>query len=204
MQKYTLTIFIFISLSQSAWSQIEKNNWLVGGSLNVSSSSTNISNVNGVQKSDNTNIGLSPKIGYFLFDRFAGGIKCSVIYNNGHSGDIVNGGRTVASGGYGKNTRFDIGPFIKYYALPDDKMWNMFFEADYQVGSVNFYPNKGTRNGYSFYAGPAFFFNPSVALECTIGYSFLNESLKNAASSNYTNKTSTVNVGIGLQIHLEK
>lgn len=204
--KSILTIITFLFLSYSANSQITKGNWLVGGSANFSSANGQSISGSGSQKYTNTDISISPNLGYFFIDKFAFGLKPGFTNNKNEGGDLINGGVVVGSGGHSNITWFDIGPFMRYYFLPVENRVNVFTEINYKYGTANNHPGKGNRYSYSFYAGPVVYFNSSVGIEFTIGYNSSKSTLKGLNSSNddYTSKNNMFQIGIGFQIHLEK
>lgn len=180
-----LILFLFVlTPSFASFSQITKNNWLVGGSGEFSKIKVHDETTNYLQ--------LSPNIGYFFFDKFAAGLKCS--YTNYFGKTTGNIAVATARGLY-------IGPFTRFYLLSTDKQFNILLEATYQHG----WEKKGDRwittkyslDRFSFTAGPAVYFNSCVGLEFLIGYS----------QSKYTVETfheSKFQMGVGLQVHLEK
>ncbi len=205
-QKNKWIFIISLFLSTITQAQLTKGNWLVGGQSNFSSASVETISNGGTQKSNYIYISASPDIGYFIADKFAIGLKPSITWSKTNYGDLINGGVPVASGGYSNTTWFDIGPFIRYYVLPADNQINLFASANYSYGIERDHPGKGNRHSYSFNAGPVVYFNSSVGIEFTIGYNS-SKSISyglNSSNDDYTIKNSAFQVGIGLQIHLEK
>jgi hypothetical protein len=173
---------LLFSLITSA--QITKNNWLAGGSGSLFAYAESVDKQGNVL-AKSTTASLNPDIGYFFADKFAAGIQLDLNYQH-----IENTPDNYGVGG---------GPFVRYYFLKQDKLINIFAE-----GSFRYYVNLGKGRdpgeygkGYYFKAGPAIFFNNSVALEVTLNY--LNEYLS-TSKNNYR----IFSVGIGFQIHLEK
>lgn len=85
-----------------------------------------------------------------------------------------------------------IGPYLKYYLLKDESIFNVFIETSFSKILSESLGNAAT---YGLKSGFVIFLNSSVGLESVISY----------------NKTSTdkivndkVFVGFGLQIHLER
>jgi len=76
MKLYITSIFLFLfSLASNA--QITKGNWLVGG--DASFTSTKYAS-EATASYTQTYFQISPKVGYFLFDKFAAGLKPSLSY----------------------------------------------------------------------------------------------------------------------------
>ncbi|MBN8720171.1 MAG: outer membrane beta-barrel protein [Sediminibacterium magnilacihabitans] len=189
-----LTIVIFVLISMSAKSQVTKGNWLLGGTVNFSSSKTATSYPTPTQETDVdiTNVTASPTIGYFLMDKFAAGLKQSFSWNKA---------QVATSGGLSSNIRrYTIGPFFRYYFLDAEKPFNLFTEASYQLGVISNTPQTGSIKLLSVAAGPVIYFNSSVGLEFTIGYSQRSEEIKGS----YKEDKKSFQIGIGFQIHLNK
>ena len=171
--------FLLLFLNYNSNGQITKGNWLVGGNarFDTQQQSLNASDITG------WNIDISPDIGYFFADNFAGGLKPSLNYGMRKIGDSRN-----------EATILGIGPFLRYYFLPHENQVNIFAESAYQY-HTDF---KGdNQNNFNLSVGPVIYFNSSVGLELSFSY----ELFKSKASN--TN-TKTFSFGIGFQIHLEK
>ena len=182
MQKTILFILIILSTSNTAYNQITKGNWLVGGSASFSrlqSSST------ATLQFKQTNIQISPLVGYFAEDKFAIGIKPSIIY----------GSNTIAN----SSTIINVGPFVRYYLLKSENIFNFFTEGGYSYGN-NTGKGQGTGqklNTLSFSGGPVLYFNSSVGLEFIIAYS-------TTKVVGFSGNNNEIKFGVGFQFHLEK
>lgn len=179
--KKILLLLIASNLSLLSFTQITKNNWLVGGNGSFSSTKSESSSIS---NSSRTYWRIEPHSGYFFVDKFAAGV--SVLFN--HENTSIG---TVSS----KQTYYSVGPFARYYFLPADRQVNIFSEGSYQHLVLN--PGKYGSNSYNLLLGSAVFFNNCVGLEFTTGYSITNNSKSDL-------KYKIIQVGIGLQIHLEK
>ena len=102
------------------------------------------------------------------------------------------GGKTK---GGNSNSGFSVGPFIRYYFLKTEKNINFLVEANYYYGK-DFNKSDFVTN-YGFKAGPVIYFNSSVGLELLAKYEHVFYS-----SDSFT--TNSFQIGLGLQIHLEK
>ena len=173
---------MLISISTTA--QITKGNWMVGGNASYNS---NTNSLNDSQAVKSSTIIVNPNFGYFLFDKFASGIKTGFItYFRKDSPD---------------ETGYNFGPYLRYYFLKQDKVVNLFLEGNYFYGKYNTV-NSAVTNSYGFTAGPVIFLNSSVAIELGLNYSKLVS--KQDIGFNQKNDQSNFNVLIGFQIHLEK
>lgn len=174
------TVLAFLCAS-SCFSQITKNNWLMGGQLSFDHSKT---------KTDQSEISSTvfqgkPNVGYFFVDKLAGGIAFDLI----HSISKLSSKTRV--------TTFGVGPFIRYYFLNTDNRINVVSDAriGFNVTSNNQNSLKNRYTSYSFSAGPSVFLNSSVAMELLIGYTGYQAS---------TSSNNGIRASIGFQIHLER
>jgi hypothetical protein len=181
MKKTGLFFFIILIISNTAYNQITKGDWLVGGSASFSSlKSSSTATVQFKQ----TDIQISPLVGFFLKEKFAVGLRPSLIY----------GSNTIAN----SNTIIGIGPIIRYYFLNPQHIFNLFAEGSYSYGSIS---GKGQisskSNTFSIFGGPVVYFNSSVGLEFTLAYS-------TTKVVGFAGTNNEIRFGIGFQFHLEK
>jgi|AAFX01.1.fsa_nt_gi hypothetical protein len=179
--KEILLILIALKLSLSSFSQITKNNWLVGGNGSFSSTKSESSSISNTSR---TYWRIEPNIGYFFLDKFAAGVSV-----------LINHEKTSIGTMSSKQTYYSIGPFARYYFLPADRQVNIFSEGSYQHLVLN--PGNDGSNSYTLLLGTVVFFNNCVGLEFTTGYSITNNSKSDL-------KYRIIQVGLGLQVHLEK
>ena len=166
--------------------QITKGNWLVGG--NIGFTSTNFKSDAG-SKSVAFDLNIAPNVGYFIVNRFSAGIK-SDIEKSGYRAP----GTSVSS----TYIDFNLGPFIRYYLLPQEHDFNFFTEGSYLYGfTADNLRRLTSKNTFLFNAGAEIFFTNSVGLEFLIGYS----TYKNKG---FQGSNNTIRFGLGIQAHLEK
>ena len=202
MKKVILSFFAIISINLS-YGQITEGNWLVGGSGQLSAYSSTNTNVSPAREQNVKafNISVSPNIGYFIKDRFAVGLRPALTWEKGKAGDaFAPDGSVLGSGGKLTQIRFVIGPFSRYYLLDTEKPFNILIEAAYQYGIGSPKPFNERQSIFSAGIGPVIYFNSSVGLEFLLGY---NNTILNADGYYKTSKNS-IQLNIGLQIHLEK
>lgn len=183
MKYFILSTAFILIIVFTANSQITKGNWMVGGNGVFASQTQNLGSIN----PKGINIKLSPNIGYFFIDKFSGGIKSGIIFN-----------QVKYNGGVSKSTQFSCGPYFRYYFLSEENRVNLFTESSYQY-SHN-YSNSGTsdnQNAFAISFGPVIYFNTVVGLEFTISYEYLK-------SVNTNTSAKTFYLGVGFQIHLER
>jgi hypothetical protein len=182
----TITLF-----SISAFSQLNKKQFLVGG--NASFSSTNYNRYMYFEKY--CVLQLTSGVGYFIFNKLAVGTDIGLTFY-----------RSSDNTSESKNTSLNMSPFIRYYAFAKNSRVNFFGEVEYNYSiekdkaynisdSIPQKPFKKTEMGFSYKVGPVFFINPSVALELSLSYS--------TSKNKYGyEKASSFLTGLGFQIHL--
>lgn len=181
MKKITALMSFLLLLSFNSNSQLTKGNWLVGGTGRFSSQRQS---GNVIAKS--SSIRLTPNVGYFFIDKFAGGTKISLDYY-----------KIKYNGRVSKTTQLGIGPFLRYYFLNVDNRVNLFAESAYQY--LHSSGNSGGRDDshtFTFSAGPVIYFNSGVGIELTANYELLND-------SDDPSTVKTFYLSLGFQIHLE-
>lgn len=178
MSRFLIIFALLASFTANA--QLTKGNWLIGGDAYYTNS--NAKNENGDVLASSNGFEINPNLGYFLFTGFAAGLRGNTGYNK-------------ASGG-SSSINFSGGPFTRYYFLNPENRVNLFAEAGYGWGTSISKGNKSSSSrGYSLKAGPVIFLNNIIGLELALNYSSTNMD-----STNYNN----FQIGLGLQIHLEK
>lgn len=136
---------------------------------------------------------LSPAVGYFFTDKFAGGLRPGFAYDTYRWGSDKYRISTIT-----------LAPFLRYYFLPIQQKVNLFADAAFGYSwskFKNFDPPATFKYHYyniALMAGPAIFLNEHTALEITVGYNYLS---RGPIDSTITHK---FQVGVGLQVHLGK
>lgn len=194
---FSLSVLALITFLAKA--QTEKNNWLVGGALDFTSSTQKVSDQSGSAKT--TVFQLTPNIGYFFSNNLAAGVNLNVSSSHySTSSDLGNNSSTI--------TNFAVGPFVRYYFntsphvklfLHGDASWG---SEKYSNGSDPSQPSPSLPiSMYTGKAGAAFFLSPNVALELTAGYQSMTEKDN---SMGFTEKYTTGSfvAGFGFQIYL--
>ena len=177
-----LCILFLISQSNA---QITQVNWLLGGNGSYTREKRT-SDFGDMQKY--RTIDIRGNAGYFFIDKLAIGLRPEILLSKAEIrfGDI-------------RSQHYAIGPFVRYYFLPLEKMVNLFADAGYSYEHIKVtgQPPLGT-SVYSVAVGPAIFLNSAVALELLVGYRQFN------ANNDYHTKQKNVEVRLGLQFHLQK
>lgn len=170
MKKIFLAIILsgIISLANA---QTEKGDWLVGGRLDLNTGD------------NSTYIGFTPDAGIFIINNLAIGGNIGIIYDK--AGD-------------GKTTKFNVGPFVRYY-FTTAKVRPLLEAAFGYVSSKYKEPGfSATNNGSNLFlgGGAAAFINENVSIELLMGYSRTKYS-EFAPDGGF-------NLGIGFQVYLNK
>ena len=191
MKTKTLLALAVLLFANVANSQITKNNWLVGGNVNFSSSQYR-GDVSVIE--DVLTVDIETKIGYFFIDKFVSGLITNFSHRKTKVPGVANTAMTV--------TIFSLGPYLRYYFLQKDNRVNAFAETSYQYGSFKNNTGFGNHvtykiNSFSFSAGPVMYFNTTVGMEFTLGY-------LHSKYVNHSDHSNHILIGLGLQIHLEK
>jgi hypothetical protein len=131
--------------AMGAHAQTEKGDWLIGGILDLNTSS------------ENTSFEFSPNAGYFVVNNLAIGANMQISYDE--LGNL-------------KVNSFGIGPFVRYY-FTDAKI-KPFFMSDMNFLNRKITTSSGsnTETAFNYFlgGGAAFFINENVAVEGILGY----------------------------------
>lgn len=194
--KHFFFLSIFILIAASADCQLDKNHWLVGGtgsffSYNDDFTTTGQPTISGKL----TEINLSANVGYFLFDKFAAGLRPGI--NSIKSRKPNNIGTST------KAITFYLGPFARYYFLNTEKQFNILIDGAYQFGSHSNFEGPGIIRNASIMGGAELFFNSSVGIEILIGYLYQKKTI-DGNRYGFDSVKKGFHVSFGFQIHLTK
>ena len=177
--------------------QLSKGDFMLGadtGSGLVSSSNNGLFGLNfGLNDGAGYNVGLSPKVGYFIADNFLIGVSTNLGFTKSPE---VNG---VSA----KSTVYGIQALSRYYLFPGEvgvenllKRGRFFVEANGGISGVNIKDGPST-NGFALGFGPgySYFITDNVALETTLKYNGL-------AGGGDTSYQNSIGLNIGIQIFL--
>lgn len=180
--KKVFFIALCVMTASTAFSQINKGQWMVGGNASFSSSK--------FEDADNTTntYQLAPNAGYFFINNLVGGFRIN-----------LSGTKTETELGDFKSSSVLVSPFVRYYFLPAAEKINVFADLGYGFGSekaeIGNNDETASVSGFSIAAGPAIFITPNTALELTVGYNSLKY-------EDVSERYNTLQVGVGFQIHL--
>ncbi|MBC7949655.1 MAG: outer membrane beta-barrel protein [Chitinophagaceae bacterium] len=213
-------IAIFSILYCPAHSQLDKGQWLTGGSGRFGHSKTDVDYPGGNQESSSTYLEFLPGGGYFFADKFCAGLRLSVSNVTSKQEIRSNASSPILFSAVAKSeiSGFGISPFVRYYFLKKSSKINLFADASYLYEdtkqeyrqrqestppggmpsiSESFSKTSSTSNGFSIAAGPAFFLNPKVAIELSVGYT-------TSKGDDSEAKETGILLGVGFAIHLGK
>ena len=185
--KFFTLLSLSLILANRSMSQINKGQFLVGGNISFESIKNDGEDVVNYKT---TNFFVSPNIGYFIIPKLAGGLRLNI---RSYKQKIPAGYTQVS---------VSLSPFLRYYLLSQKQKFNVLVDAGYinvktKTTIQSSRLSERTR-GYTVSVGPAIFLNERVAFEFLLGYKRTN--VKNYGD----NTTTTLNTGLGLQIHLGK
>ncbi|WEK34914.1 MAG: outer membrane beta-barrel protein [Candidatus Pseudobacter hemicellulosilyticus] len=175
MKKVLFAAFLTVCAT-GAFAQINKGQWLVGGTVGFNSQKFGDGDENKVSM-----LNISPNGGYFFMDKLAAGLRLDFTSTKVKSEDDA-------------YSDFAVAPFVRYYFLPTTEKVNLFLDGSYGFGSAG-QEDKTNQSYFAFVAGPAVFLSPSVALELGIGY-------KSYKYKDIDDRDNRFGVNVGFQVHL--
>ena len=177
--KKVLFVFSVLGISLTSFGQINKGQWLVGGTAGFESSK-----VGDIESTKSTTFTFSPNAGYFFINNLAGGLRVNV--------------SSIKDEGEDAFTTVLFAPFARYYFLPAEQKVNIFADASYGFGSMK-QGESESFNQFAFAAGPAVFLSPNTALEFALQY-------RSQGGDAYggDDHLNSFGVNVGFQVHLGK
>ena len=169
--------FSVLAITMASFSQINKGQWLVGGSAGFDFSKQG-SNDN----SKVTSVSVSPAAGYFFINNFAGGARIG--FNS-----------VKVKSEEDASTSFLFAPFVRYYFLPATQKVNILADASYGFGSMKSGDSESF-NQFAVAAGPAVFLSPNTALEFLVQYR------SQGGDAVGEDRSNNIGLTVGFQVHL--
>lgn len=192
-----LSTFLFLGVIGVSQAQIQEGNLMLGsdiGSGLINTASDGLFGLNvGLNDGAGFNVGISPKIGYFVKDNFLlGGVV-----NLGFNKSAENSGISTKTFSYG------IQALSRYYLSPgergvDNLLNHGRFFAEATAGIAGYNVQDGpTTNGFAFGFGPgySYFITDNVALEATAKYN----GILGGGNTTYQH---AIGVNLGVQVFL--
>lgn len=191
-----LTIAMVFGAVGISNAQLSEGDYMIGtdlGSGITSTASNGLFGFNfGLNEGAGFNVGLAPKVGYFVSDNFMIG----AVANLGFA-------KSAKDLGASQSTLYGIQALSRYYLSPGEegvdnllKNGRFFLEANAGIAGVNV-KDGPTTNGFAFGFGPgyAYFITDNVALETSVKYNGL-------VGGGNTTYQHSLGLNLGLQIHL--
>ncbi|NVO10707.1 MAG: outer membrane beta-barrel protein [Bacteroidales bacterium] len=200
--KFFLSVFILMLFVFSVYGQTTQGTFLLGGDskLDFSAMNSKWKTDNGSGSSGSSmSFQLSPKIGFFIIDNLAIGVKLPI----GISYQEDKNHNKFSS------TSLGISPFIKYYfgtsnIKPYLNSSAGFSSLTAKDNPVNGSTIKSTTGMFSFDLGGGFgiFLNDKVSVDIGVGYNYTSYKDKENNDNNYRNIYSGLGLGVGISISL--
>lgn len=216
MKQFSFLITV-IFLASTVHAQLNKGQWLVGGTAGFSYAKNSSNNNIYSYSTKSTSLQASPSAGYFIINGLAVGVRPGIVTTHDKI-ESHDAGTPFSSSSDSKGTGITISPFVRYYFLPARNKINILADLAYgwehqkshtqtmqtytdgsglPVVNSSTYNNKYSSHSFTVAAGPALFLNPRVSLELLAGYGIVKS--KDLHSSQHT-----VTLNAGFQIHLGK
>ncbi|MTI40126.1 outer membrane beta-barrel protein [Fulvivirga lutimaris] len=202
IRNFTTALFInfLMSVSIVSFGQTEKGNMLLGGGIDLGSTTYRYDNFED-QKVFSLNI--NPGLSYLLTDNVALGIILPISFSNQTQNGLADR----------KSQSLAFGPKLRYY-IPFDR-WAVFPEIEYTMGIGQFDTfifdttagglilsnEKYSTSNLSIGAGLTYFLSQSIAVESILSY---NKSYTNYDSDGLSDlETTSIGFGVGFQIYFQ-
>lgn len=192
-----ITLLFIFGIMSTSHAQLQEGNIMLGtdlGSGLATTTSNGLFSMNfGLNDGAGFDIGISPKMGYFISDNFA-------------VGAIANLGFTKSPESQGESTKttvYGFQAFTRYYLTPEEieledviNTGRFFLETNAGIAGVNV-TDGPTTNGFAFGFGPGYtyFLTNSIALEATAKYNGL-------VGGGNTDYQHSLGVNLGIQVFL--
>jgi len=204
--KMILFVAVFAIAFSSAYAQLEKGTFRLGGTIGLGSSTTSYAYPSPTTSSGDTktsSFSFNPNVSYFFAKRLSIGLALPL-----SSAKSSNSGTEI------KTTSFSTGPMIRYY-FPFDKV-AIFPEVNYTFGRQSvtgptFSPSTGTitdqkttakLNMFRGGVGVTYFLSNSIGIEGLFYYQRSQSNYDNGLQPNTT--TSSLGLNFGLQIYFSR
>ncbi len=180
MKNVHIFLLLILLVPQIGFSQLNKGDALIGGTIGISSSSSK----NDFDKRSDFSVHFAPKIGFFVLNKLA--VGTDILGSYFHNDSDYN------------STSIGLGPLARYY-FKDGKVapfgqisgrinWNAYDSFSSSGGKETI-----ERQSYNLglAAGVNYFFNENVALEASLNYGF-------QKSNDLYSRYNTLNLQIGV------
>jgi hypothetical protein len=195
---FTICLLFSVFFIQSVNGQIQKGNWLVGGSGGFSFDNQNTSNfpTNNGSSSVNSKTStflLNSNIGYFIKDKLVIGVNPNLHLWNSKLN--YTNYPNLNNNSNSKGSSIGLGLFTRYYLLNNNQNYNFIGEVSY--GLDKFTDEDTYLKKTSISIGPVLFLNKNTSLDFLLNYT--------NSSKNYPNNkigNDIISFNVGFQIYL--
>ena len=221
-----LIIVCFIAATTSnGYAQVEKGKFLVGARSdfnaffeNTRDETTIDGNTTESDGPKSNRFNLTPSVGYFITDGFAGGLFMDLGINNSEEEHLLEDGSTETLRDNG--TTFKMGPFLRYY-LDMEKVRpfahvqigfgsnnRTYDQVEYDVSDptdikviIVEHTRKYNLSAWGIGAGAAFFITNNISIDVMLGYNQNSSKYKDEDTSNeYKSTTGGFGLDVGLSV----
>ena len=206
MKQKPILVLLLLLLSTIVFGQLDQGKFFIQGSSSIGFSHEKATYTSGGTSTESyklAHFGFSPKAGYFVMDNLPIGlsINISTYKTTGISSSYEN-----------QSNKFTIGPFARYYFLPQDKLKPMVEIAagfgnskDKSSGSGYNSESKSGIFEFSIGAGASCFVTDHIAFDMLIDYHINKYKLKSQSSSSGIKSTTATDssekyTGIGINL----
>ncbi len=180
--KVVLALMLFLS-STVVFGQLDKGNIFIQGASSLGFSTEKYTYIHGgtsTESSKTTYFDFNPKVGYFIIDNLPAGLAIDLSTTKT---------KAIDSDDESTSNSITIGPFVRYYFLPQGKLKPMGeayigFGSSKNKSSYSSYTYE-TKYGiiqYSIGVGGSYFLTDNVAFDLLIGYKSCKYKLKSESS----------------------
>lgn len=176
--------------------QTSKGSFLIGGSVSIQNTDTDVSGID----QESFSLSINPNVSYFLVNNLAIGILFPYSFTNDKTSD-------------NKTTSLRVGPQVRYYFI--FSQLGIFVRAGYNFGKINYDGQifdiisgeliteeiEGDQTSLNLGVGASYFINNNIGLEAIVSYDRF-ETDYDAFFNDFTSKT--LQLLIGLQFYLSK
>lgn len=194
-----LASFLFLGFTNLSHAQLQEGNIMLGadiGSGLAETTSQGLFGFNlGLDENSGYQIGVSPKMGYFLSDDFVVGAIVNLGYTNEEGEDEFTSNEFV----------YGLQAFSRFYLTPAEldlsdsvPAGQFFIETNAGLAGVNV-EGAGSTNGFAFGFGPGYslFLNDNIALDASVKYN----GISGAGGDGFQQ---SLGINLGIQVFLSR
>jgi outer membrane protein len=220
-----IIVFFLFAATGNGFAQVEKGKFLVGARSDFNAffeNTTDETTIDGnTTESDgpkSNRFNLTPSVGYFITDGFAGGLFMNLGINNSEEEYLLEDGNTETL--RNNNTTFRMGPFLRYYLdmekvrpfahlqigfgsnnqTYDQVEYDVSDPTDIKVVIVE-HTRKYNLSAWGIGAGAAFFITNNISIDVMLGYNQNASRFKDEDTGNeYKRRTGGFGLDVGFSV----